>query len=72
MTDRAVVRLADIKRAIRAAQDGGFTIKEILIQSDGVRLILSGHEKDASQYDDPRLEDWPDAYEPRDPRIEDW
>lgn len=72
MSERALVRLADIKRAIRAAKDSGLTIHEIHIQADGVRLILGEMVKHKPRYDDPRLKQWSieDTYD--DPRLEDW
>ena len=70
MSERALVRLADFKRAIRGAKDSGLTIREILIQSDGVRLIMGEQVKKTKRYNDPRLMEWPEDDEYQDPRIE--
>lgn len=72
MSERALVRLADIKRAIRAAKDSGLTVREIHIQSDGVRLILGEPAKKTKRYNDPRLKEWPEDDDYQDPRIEKW
>ena len=72
MSDRAIVKLADIKRAIRAAKDSGLSISEIFIQPDGVRLICGDRAQNKPKYDDPRIEQWSveDTYD--DPRLKAW
>lgn len=52
MTRAAAVSEAKTRRAIKAAQAAGLTVKEVIVTVDCVRLVIQGDGKSGSQAGD--------------------
>lgn len=59
MSKRAIVTEADMRRAIKAANECGLRVSECIMTPAEIRLVFDAVENDSETSDTPKPKEWP-------------